>query len=56
MSDRHEHDDRPNVVKEFFTNWRDYDASLGVKVGLTFKNRLRALRRGCCGHHGQPGC
>jgi len=41
----------------FFTNWRNPDYGLVQKVGLTFKNRAVALvNRGCCGHHGQPGC
>ena len=50
------------IVKEygrnFFTNWRMYDGPFLTKVGLTFRNRLKALfsRRQCCGHHGQPGC
>lgn len=45
-----------NVVAEFFSNWREFDGSTGEKIGLTFKNRLRALKGGCCGHHGEPGC
>jgi hypothetical protein len=40
----------------FFTNWRESDAPLGTKLALTVKNRVRALRHGCCGNHGQPGC
>jgi hypothetical protein len=43
-------------VRAFFTNWRDYDAPLSTKLRLTAVNRLRALRHGCCGHHGEPGC
>jgi hypothetical protein len=43
-------------TRAFFTNWSEYDASFGTKVGLTIKNRARALRGGCCGNHGQPGC
>jgi hypothetical protein len=45
-----------NHVRWFFTNWREYDAPLSTKLALTVKNRARALRRGCCGNHGQPGC
>jgi hypothetical protein len=43
-------------ARSFFTNWATYDASFGTKVRLTVRNRTRALRRGCCGNHGQPGC
>jgi hypothetical protein len=45
-------------VRNFFTNWSTYDASLPTKVGLTVKNRGKALfsRSQCCGNHGQPGC
>jgi hypothetical protein len=44
--------------RSFFTNWREYDASLWTKLGLTARNRARALfsRAQCCGHPGQPGC
>jgi hypothetical protein len=44
--------------RNFFTNWRAYDAPLPIKLGLTFRNRLKATLsvRQCCGHHGQPGC
>ncbi|MGH2629286.1 MAG: hypothetical protein ACRDHI_01840 [Actinomycetota bacterium] len=40
----------------FFTNWRNPDYGFVEKVGLTFRNRARALVLGCCGNHGQPGC
>ena len=45
-------------VRSFFTNWREYDASVWTKIRLTFRNRWRAivLLEGCCGHPGQPGC
>ena len=45
-------------VRSFFTNWTTYEASFWTKVGLTFKNRTKAVvsLRGCCGNHGQPGC
>jgi hypothetical protein len=44
--------------RNFFTNWRVYDAPFLTKLGLTFRNRLKATfsTRQCCGHHGQPGC
>jgi hypothetical protein len=43
---------------QFFTNWREYDAPLLTKLGLTARNRLKATfsRRQCCGNLGQPGC
>ncbi|HEX5950310.1 MAG TPA: hypothetical protein VFZ96_04865 [Actinomycetota bacterium] len=42
----------------FFTNWREYDGPFGRKLGLTLRNRTRAilLLKGCCGHPGEPGC
>jgi len=45
-------------ARNFFTNWRTYDAPVSTKLGLTLRNRLRAAfsREQCCGHHGQPGC
>lgn len=45
-------------VSNFFTNWREYDAPVGTKVALTFRNRFKATfsRAQCCGNHGQPGC
>jgi hypothetical protein len=45
-------------VRQFFTNWREYDASFGKKALLTVKNRTRSVAtfKGCCGHHGEPGC
>jgi hypothetical protein len=43
-------------VRAFFTNWREYDAPFATKVRLTLRNRARALTKGCCGHHGEPGC
>jgi hypothetical protein len=44
------------LVRAFFTNWRESDAPVATKLALTLRNRLRALRHGCCGNHGQPGC
>jgi hypothetical protein len=49
-------------VREFFTNWSEYEASLPEKIRLTFRNRAIASKRlltqgrGCCGHYGEPGC
>lgn len=49
-------------VRDFFTNWQEYEAPVSRKVYLTLRNRsitagkLIAGRGGCCGHHGEPGC
>ncbi|MGH2528563.1 MAG: hypothetical protein ACRDH0_04360 [Actinomycetota bacterium] len=45
-------------TRNFFTNWRVYDAPFATKLGLTARNRTRALfsKAQCCGHPGQPGC
>jgi hypothetical protein len=45
-------------VRNFFTNWHEYDAPVATKLRLTFRNRLHATftRAQCCGHHGEPGC
>jgi hypothetical protein len=45
-------------TRNFFTNWRTYDAPVSTKFALTVRNRSRALvsRSQCCGHTGQPGC
>jgi hypothetical protein len=45
-------------VRNFFTNWREYDAPVATKLRLTFRNRLRATfsPAQCCGHPGEPGC
>jgi hypothetical protein len=45
-------------VRNFFTNWREYDAPVGTKLRLTMRNRLRATlsREQCCGRPGEPGC
>ena len=44
--------------RNFFTNWRAYEASFPAKLGLSIRNRTRATftRAQCCGHPGQPGC
>lgn len=43
---------------QFFTNWREYDASFTTKLALGVRNRLKATfsLQQCCGNHGQPGC
>ncbi|HEX9885809.1 MAG TPA: hypothetical protein VGA70_04945 [Longimicrobiales bacterium] len=49
-------------VREFFTNWKEYDAPVPEKLRLTVVNRSRTVKRivlegkGCCGHYGEPGC
>jgi hypothetical protein len=43
-------------VRAFFTNWEQADMPLSEKLRLTFKNRLAATTKGCCGHPGEPGC
>jgi len=45
-------------VRNFFTNWREYDAPVITKLRLTVRNRLHATlsRAQCCGHAGEPGC
>ena len=47
-----------DYVRQFFTNWHEYDGPASKKVWLTLKNRGRATLslKGCCGHHGEPGC
>jgi hypothetical protein len=46
------------ATRNFFTNWRESDEPLPVKLALTLRNRFIAtgLARGCCGHPGEPGC
>ena len=44
-------------VGTFFTNWSTSDLPFGRKVALTIKNRAKSVvNKGCCGHHGEPGC
>ncbi|MGH2554857.1 MAG: hypothetical protein ACRDHO_03970 [Actinomycetota bacterium] len=47
-----------DYVAQFFTNWREYEAPVGTKLWLTTRNRLLSVThlKGCCGHHGEPGC
>jgi hypothetical protein len=44
-------------VGNFFTNWSRSDLPFGRKVAVTVKNRAKSLvNKGCCDHHGEPGC
>jgi hypothetical protein len=57
----HEPDDPQGLsdyASQFFTNWREYEGSVGTKFWLTARNRVMSVARlkGCCGHHGEPGC
>lgn len=42
--------------RAFFTNWSRHEGGVAEKLGLTVRNRIRALGGGCCGHPGEPGC
>jgi hypothetical protein len=56
--DRDHHHGVGDYVAQFFTNWREYEAPVGTKLRLTVRNRMLSVTRlkGCCGHHGEPGC
>ncbi|HYH28544.1 MAG TPA: hypothetical protein VEA19_07210 [Actinomycetota bacterium] len=48
-----------DYARDFLANWKAYDGPWIKKLGLTIKNRAIAtsfLRKGCCGHPGEPGC
>lgn len=48
-----------HYVRDFFTNWNEYEGPALKKLRLTARNRAIAaswLRKGCCGHPGEPGC
>jgi len=48
-----------DYVRDFFSNWNDYEGSFGKKVALTVRNRTKAYAppfTGCCGNRGEPGC
>ena len=47
-----------DYARQFFTNWSEYDGPFTEKLALTFRNRWRSVvtLKGCCGHHGEPGC
>jgi hypothetical protein len=43
--------------RQAISNWREYQATFGTKLGLAARNLSVRLRgRSCCGHAGQPGC
>jgi len=44
--------------RDFFNNFKEYDAPLVEKLRLAAKNTLIKRRRNsaCCGNHGEPGC
>lgn len=42
--------------RNFFTNWSSSDLPYGRRTKVFVKNRTKALAKGCCGNHGQPGC
>ena len=44
-------------VGAFFTNWSNSDLPYGRRIAVTVRNRAKGLvNKGCCGHHGEPGC
>lgn len=48
-----------DYARDFRRNIRDYEGPLGKKIWLTLRNRAIAtsqVRKGCCGHPGEPGC
>ncbi len=48
-----------DYVRDYLSNWKDYEGSLGKKVALTIRNRTKAYSppfEGCCGNRGEPGC
>jgi len=48
---------RPNP-RDFFANFKDYDAPFATKVRMAVANNWKKVATGsnCCGNHGQPGC
>lgn len=42
--------------RSFFTNWSASDLPYAARTRVLVSNRVKALRKGCCGNHGQPGC
>lgn len=48
-----------DYARDFVRNWKEYEGPLARKIGLTLRNRAIAtsyVRKGCCGHRGEPGC
>ncbi len=41
---------------DYRENLRNFRGSGAEKARLVLRNRALALARGCCGHHGEPGC
>lgn len=56
--EEHHHRNLPlsHYVHSFFNNWRESELPFPEKLALAMRNRAIASRKGCCGHHGQPGC
>ena len=56
--ERDHHHGPGDYAAQFFTNWREYRGPMGKKLYLTARNRFLSVARlkGCCGHHGEPGC
>jgi hypothetical protein len=53
---------RVNPIREVRDRARDFLTNLDAgppwpaKAGTLMRNRARAMRHGCCGNPGQPGC
>lgn len=58
MCDDNRHERRRPSVRDFFANWREYDAPFPTKVRLASRNYWTKLRTAstCCGKQGEPGC
>lgn len=48
--------DLGDYVRDFDRNIREFKGPLAEKIRLIIRNRAIASVRGCCGHHGEPGC
>jgi hypothetical protein len=42
--------------EEYLANVRNFEGSAFEMARLIARNRAIALVKGCCGHHGEPGC
>ncbi|MGH2470933.1 MAG: hypothetical protein ACRDG6_00810 [Candidatus Limnocylindria bacterium] len=49
---------RRGSIAAFLGNFRASEIPLARRLAITARNLVRraALRQGCCGHHGEPGC
>jgi len=49
---------RRGSIVVFFANFRASEIPLPRRLAITARNLARraALRQGCCGHDGEPGC